>query len=161
MTTPSIPPAGPPAGWYPSQGNPSTEVYWDGSAWTGRTRPAARPAPGAAPPGTRPGTGAYAGLFHDGKKWIHADGSPANVKALQSAASIEGGGRSTGRIIGGIVALIVAAFAGLQALSWLQGFWELDQQGNGFAGILVPMGLGAGAVAAGFGIWGIMLLSKK
>lgn len=161
MTTPSIPPAGPPAGWYPSQSDPTTQVYWDGSAWTGQTRPVATPASVTGPPGTKPGTGAYTGLFHDGKKWLNADGSRANIKGIRPASPPGGSGRSAGRTIGGIAALIVAGLAGMQALSWLQGFLELDQQGNGFAGILVPMGLAAGAVAAGFGIWGVMLLSKK
>lgn len=161
MTTPSLPPAGPPAGWYPSQNDPNVELYWDGASWTAQTRPATPPAPVIGPPGTHAGTGPYAGLFHDGKKWVNPDGSPASLTGLQSSAPGAGSGRSTGRTIGGVVALLVAAIAGLQAFSWLQGFWELDQQGNGFAGILVPLGLGAAAVAAGFGIWGIMLLSKK
>ncbi|MEU7280696.1 DUF2510 domain-containing protein [Streptomyces sp. NPDC045431] len=32
-----------PPGWYPDPGNPAVEHWWDGTAWTGRTRPAGRP----------------------------------------------------------------------------------------------------------------------
>lgn len=30
----------PPPGWYPDPGNPAVEHWWDGTAWTGHTRPA-------------------------------------------------------------------------------------------------------------------------
>ncbi|GAA2456493.1 DUF2510 domain-containing protein [Streptomyces lavendulocolor] len=45
-----------PAGWYPDPGNPAVEHWWDGTAWTGHTRPAATGAPTtvmAAPPPAR------------------------------------------------------------------------------------------------------------
>lgn len=69
-------PAGPPAGWYPSQTDPTTDVYWDGSAWTGQARQANRPpnSPGVNPEtGTLRyawGTGEYAGKYWDGKRWV-------------------------------------------------------------------------------------------
>lgn len=166
MSVPSGPAA--PAGWYPSE-TPGVEVYWDGAAYTGQTRAAtAEPAtPVQGPPGTHAGTGAYAGLFHDGKKWMNPDGTPVQSWMLPKGNSAPtpgapaSGGRSTGRTIGGIVALLVAAIAGLQAFSWFQGMMELQADGNQFSGMLAPLALGAGAVAAGFGIWGITLLSKK
>lgn len=163
MTTPATPPAGPPAGWYPGQNDPNTEVYWDGAAYTGQARPAAKTASVQGPPGSRPGTGIFQGYFWDGKRWVNPDGSPAHISATTVATPAQGaaGGRSTGRTIGGVVALIVAGLAALQAFSWFQGFAELQADGNQFSGILVPLALGAGAVAAGFGIWGITLLSKK
>jgi hypothetical protein len=70
-------------------------------------------------------------------------------------------GSSPWRMIGGIVALVVAAIAAIQGLSWIAGFADLDGQGNPFAGILALLGMGALAVAAGFGIAGIVLLTKK
>lgn len=163
MTTPEIPPAGPPAGWYPSQTDPAIELHWDGSAWTGQTRRSPPPAPVAGPPGTREGTGIFQGLFWNGKRWVNPDGTPARISGtpVTTTSAPPTGGRSTGRTIGGVLALIVAAVSGLQAFSWFQGFAELQADGNQFSGMLVPLALGAGAVAAGFGIWGITLLSKK
>lgn len=69
--------------------------------------------------------------------------------------------RSTGRTIGGVLALVVAALALLQGWSWLSGALELQADGNQFAGLLVPLALVAGVVAAAFGITGIVLLSKR
>lgn len=66
--------------------------------------------------------------------------------------------RSGWRITAGMVCLVVAALAGAQALSWLSGFMDLDSQGNQFAGILALLGMGAGVVAAGFGVAGVVLL---
>ncbi|MET9430187.1 DUF2510 domain-containing protein [Streptomyces sp. NPDC003036] len=34
-----------PPGWYPDPGNPAVEHWWDGTAWTGQTRPTAHPGP--------------------------------------------------------------------------------------------------------------------
>lgn len=33
-----------PEGWYPSQTNPNEEAHWDGTKWTGETRPVTPPA---------------------------------------------------------------------------------------------------------------------
>jgi hypothetical protein len=69
--------------------------------------------------------------------------------------------RSTGRTIGGIVALLVALLVAYLGYGWLQGFNNLQSEGNQFAAILGLFGLGAFVVAAAFGIWGLVLLSKK
>ncbi|MGI5483730.1 DUF2510 domain-containing protein [Streptomyces lavendofoliae] len=45
-----------PPGWYPDPGDPAVEHWWDGTAWTGHTRPAGTGAPTAvmaAPPPAR------------------------------------------------------------------------------------------------------------
>ena len=62
--------------------------------------------------------------------------------------------------LAGVVCCIVALLAGVQALSWLLSFSELDSEGNQFAGILALLGMGAGVVAAGFGVAGVLLLKK-
>lgn len=133
------------AGWYPSQTNPNTEAYWDGNTWTGHTRATTPIAP---PPGTTAGTGAYAGNYWDGKRWLGTTGTTQTT-------------RSTGRTIGGIVALAVAALVAYLGYGWFQGFNDLTAEGNEFAGILGLFGTGAIVVAAAFGIWGVVLLSKK
>ena len=111
MTVPSGPAA--PAGWYPSDTS-GIELYWDGAAWTGQARPAGQETVAAAviegPPGMHRGTGAYAGLFHDGKRWFNPDGTPVQSWMLPKAAAVQAGAvpaqpsRSTGRTIGGILA---------------------------------------------------------
>ena len=68
--------------------------------------------------------------------------------------------KSTWVILAGVVCLIVALLAGLQALSWLVSFSDLDSEGNQFAGILALLGMGAGVVAAGFAVAGVVLLKK-
>ena len=62
--------------------------------------------------------------------------------------------------LAGVVCCIVALLAGVQALSWLLSFSELDSEGNPFAGILALLTMGAGVVAAGFGVAGVLLLKK-
>gem|GEM_PF-3911931 len=59
------------------------------------------------------------------------------------------------------MALVVAAIAGLMGVSWLMSWLELESEGNAFASILMLLGMGALAVAAGFGIAGIVLITKK
>lgn len=102
-----------------------------------------------------PGSGPYAGLYSSpAGQWVRiVDGKIQSAKVA--------GQRSTGRVIGGVVAFIVAAFALIQGISWFTGWADLDAAGNPFAGTLLLLGLGAFAVAAGFGIWGIVLVSKK
>lgn len=122
------------------------------------------------------GTGQYLGQVWNGRKWVpDSDYVPTtpDLSAPPPAGAIWNGqhwvaptpvapsGPSAGRIIGGVIALVVALAAFLQGLSWLQGFFELDADGNQFAGFLAVLGLGAWAVAAGFGIWGVTLLSKR
>ena len=85
-----------------------------------------------------------------GEQWLPVQQSPSAPKP-----------RSPWRVVAGIACLIGAALAGLQGLSWLIGFNDLDSQGNQFAGVLAVLGLGAGAVALGFLVAGINLLTKK
>lgn len=59
-----------------------------------------------------------------------------------------------------VACLLVAALVGLQALYWLFGFVDLDSRGNQFAGFLALLGMGAGVVAVGFGVAGVVLLKK-
>ena len=68
---------------------------------------------------------------------------------------------STWRLFMGILALVVAAFAAVQGLYWFFAFVRLDGEGNQFAGLLGLLGVGAIAVAVGFGIAGTNLLTKK
>ncbi len=121
------------------------------------------------------GTGKYLGQVWDGRRWVP---DPTYVPAVPDpnapppAGAIWNGqhwvaptppppaARSTGRVIGGVVALVVAAIALLQGISWFSGFYELEADGNPFSGFLVILAMGAFVVAAGFGIWGIMLLQK-
>lgn len=102
-----------------------------------------------------PGTGPYVGLYQSpAGQWVRiVDGKVQSAKVA--------GQRSTGRVIGGVVAFIFAAFALIQGISWFTGWVDLDAEGNPFAGTLLVLGLGAFAVAAAFGIWGIVLVSKK
>jgi hypothetical protein len=70
-------------------------------------------------------------------------------------------GNSTWRLVGGLMALFVAAVSGYLGLSWMLAFVQLGNEGNQFAGLLAILGLGALAVAAGFAITGMVLLTKK
>ena len=94
------------------------------------------------------------GQIVNGHVWTGTEWLPVQQPAASS-------GSSPWRTVGGVVALIVAALAGIQGLSWLGSFFDLDSQGNQFAGFLALLGMGALAVAAGFGITGIVLLNKK
>lgn len=107
----------------------------------------------------KPGTGAYAGLYAaEGRGWVRI----VNGRVVSARGAVgEAGSRSTGRTVGGVICLIVAFLAGLQCVSWISGFSDLDAQGNQFAGMLAVLGLGAFVVAAGFGVAGIVLLSRK
>ncbi len=62
-------------------------------------------------------------------------------------------------LICGAIALAVAMVCGFLALNWVLGY--LSDASNPFAGLALLLGLGAGVVAAGFLILGIMLLAKK
>lgn len=65
------------------------------------------------------------------------------------------------RTISGVVALVVAGVAGLMGVSWLLNWLELENDGNPFSSILMLLGMAALAVAAGFGIAGVTLITKK
>ena len=62
-------------------------------------------------------------------------------------------------LICGVIALAVSLLCGFLALNWLLAY--LSNASNPFAGLGLILGLGAGVVAAGFLILGIMLLAKK
>jgi hypothetical protein len=99
----------------------------------------------------KPGSGPYDGFYSDGRGWVRIEGGQV----------IKPAGRSTGRTVGGVICLVVAALAGIQAVSWLSGYGDLDASGNPFAATLAVLSLGAFVVAAGFGVAGIVLLSKR
>lgn len=69
-------------------------------------------------------------------------------------------GGSPLKTLGAVLAFIVAGVAGLQGLSWILSFIELDNDGNQFAGLLALLGMGALAVGAAFALAGIFLLKK-
>jgi hypothetical protein len=97
------------------------------------------------------------GVVWDGTKYIYGDqvwNGTAWVKTTPA-------GPSTGRVIAAVISLAVGAVALLQGWSWLSGALELQADGNQFAGLLVPLALAAGVVAAAFIIAGIVLLSKR
>lgn len=103
----------------------------------------------------KPGSGQFAGMYaKQGGPWVRIEDGRV-VKVNNSPP------RSTGRVIGGVIALFVAVVALWQGFSWFGAFIELDAEGNPFAGTLALLGFGALVVAAGFGIWGIVLVSRK
>lgn len=69
-------------------------------------------------------------------------------------------GGSPLKTLGAVLAFIVAGVAGLQGLSWIISFVQLDSEGNQFAGLLALVGMGALAVGAAFALAGIFLLKK-
>ena len=94
------------------------------------------------------------GQVVNGHVWTGTQWLPIQESRTQAAPS-------PWRTIGGVVALVVAGIAGLMGVSWLMSWLELENQGNAFASILMLLGMGALAVAAGFGIAGIVLITKK
>jgi hypothetical protein len=94
------------------------------------------------------------GQVVNGHVWTGTQWLPIQESRPQAAPS-------PWRTIGGVVALVVAGIAGLMGVSWLMSWLELENQGNAFASILMLLGMGALAVAAGFGIAGIVLITKK
>ena len=107
----------------------------------------------------------FAGWVWDGTQWwwTTPDGQriAAPPQPPQQPVRPASTGLSSGRIIGAVIALVCAAGAGLISLSWLTGYAELEAQGNQFAGLLALLGMGGLAVAAGFGITGIVLLTRR
>ena len=97
-----------------------------------------------------------AGSIVNGHVWTGSEWVPVQVVPQSQPAQ-----KSPWRIVAGVVALLCGGLAGIQGLSWLVGFNDLQSQGNPFAGMLALLGLGALAVAAGFGISGIVLVTKK
>ena len=173
MTAPD-PSTGPPAGWYPSQNDPSIVLYWGGSGWTGQTR-AAPPIAGFGGTQLRDAgeirrlTDLLAsGALSDAEfaaamaQMPDAVGTAAAPPSQPSPATVSAPpARSTGRTVGGVLALLVAFFVAWIGWSWFQGFADLQEKGNQFAGMLALLGVGAFVVAGAFGIAGLVLLSRK
>jgi apolipoprotein N-acyltransferase len=95
------------------------------------------------------------GQIVNGHVWTGTEWLPVVQAAKPTGSS------STWKLIAAIVAFVVTAVAGIQGMYWLGAFLDLEGDGNPFAGILALLGMGALAVAAGFGIAGIMLLNKR
>ena len=95
------------------------------------------------------------GQIVNGHVWTGTEWLPV-VQAAKPAGS-----SSTWKLIAGLIAFAVAGVAGIQGMYWLGSFIDLQDAGNPFAGILALLGMGALAVAAGFGIAGIMLLNRR
>jgi hypothetical protein len=97
------------------------------------------------------------GVVWDGTNWRYGaqvwDGTTWSGAAAPRS--------STGRTVAGVLCLVVAAVAILIGWGWVTGYMDLEAQGNDFAGLLILLVLGAAAVAAGFGITGLVLLSPK
>jgi hypothetical protein len=106
------------------------------------------------------GTGAYTGLTWNGKAWTAPDANGQPIPVRVSVTPIAST-RSNGSTIAGVLCLIVAAIALFFGWDWFQSFGELEADGNQFSGMLLLLALGAGVVAAAFGIPGIVLLNRK
>lgn len=70
-------------------------------------------------------------------------------------------GMSTWRVFGAVAAFIAAGLAGLQGLTWLFRYMQLERDGNQFAGVLSLLSMGALAVAVAFGLAGVFLMTKR
>ena len=70
-------------------------------------------------------------------------------------------GMSTWRVFGAVAAFIAAGIAGLQGLTWLFRYMQLERDGNQFAGFLSLLSMGALAVAVAFGLAGVFLVTKR
>lgn len=96
-----------------------------------------------------------AGQIVNGYVWTGTYWLPVQEEPPSSSSSL-----FAWRILGAVVAFLVAALAGLQGLSWIMAFVELDSEGNDFAGMLALLGMAALAVAAAFALAGIFLIKK-
>lgn len=99
------------------------------------------------PPAYQPGQ-VVNGHVWTGTEWLRI-AEPASPKS-----------KSAWLTVAGIICCAVSLLAGLQGLSWLIAFYDLQSDGNQFAGMLAVLGMGAGVVAAGFGVAGVVLLKK-
>ncbi len=70
-------------------------------------------------------------------------------------------GMSKWRVFGAVGAFIAAGVAGLQGLTWLFRYLQLERDGNQFAGFLSLLSMGALAVAVAFGLAGVFLVTKR
>ena len=105
-----------------------------------------------------PGSGMYAGYYISKERkggWHKlVDGKMVRATPGREPAS-------TGRKVAGWICIVVAAIAGLQTWSWFQGFGELQDEGNMFAGLLAPLILIGFLAFGGFLAAGIVLLQGK
>ena len=99
------------------------------------------------PPAYRPGQ-IVNGHVWTGTEWLRI-AEPAAAKH-----------KSAWLTVAGIVCCVVSLLAGIQGLSWLIAFSDLQSDGNQFAGMLAVLGMAAAVVAAGFGVAGVVLLKK-
>lgn len=97
----------------------------------------------------------YAGLYMQPKKgWVK----------IENGVVTRADGRKpvpVGSKIAGWICIAVTSLAAFQGYAWLTSYMELENSGNQFSGLLVPMFLGAFAVAAGFGVGGYFLLTPR
>ncbi|MEU7664021.1 DUF2510 domain-containing protein [Streptomyces lincolnensis] len=120
-----------PPGWYPDPGQtsdaPATERWWDGEAWTDRTRPAgsaaawgppAQPADGAQQAGTetQPGQG-YPGQGHPGGAYPGAPGYPDYPAYPAQPPASPRRGLRTGIAVGAAVVVLACIGVGVYALA--------------------------------------------
>lgn len=83
-----------PPGWYPDTGAPGTERWWDGTAWTGHTRPLAAGHPEPRQPDTAPSFG------------------PPLLPQQRTGSGMPRGGTSRGRVLAvALSALVVVGVA--------------------------------------------------
>lgn len=99
------------------------------------------------PPAYQPGQ-VVNGHVWTGTEWLRI-AEPASPKS-----------KSAWLTVAGIICCAVSLLAGIQGLSWLIAFSDLQSDNNQFAGMLAVLGMGAGVVAAGFGVAGVVLLKK-
>lgn len=100
------------------------------------------------------------GYVWTGETWAPLQGVP-QAYTHRPSTSAQQSGPSPVRITVAVFSLLVAAFFGYLGFSWFGGYSDLEAQGNDFAGLLAVFGLGAWAVAAAFGITGIVLFTRR
>ena len=96
------------------------------------------------------------GQVVNGHVWTGSEWLPVQAQAASTTSS-----KSGWKLVAAVIAFIVTGIAGIQGMYWLGAFIDLQDQGNPFASILALLGMAALAVAAGFGIAGIMLLNRR
>ncbi|WP_055494109.1 DUF2510 domain-containing protein [Streptomyces sp. TP-A0356] len=126
-----------PPGWYPDPGQtsdgPATERWWDGKAWTDRTRPA-DPAAAWGPPAQPPMTDAHPGEPYAGVPYPGAHPAPAG-RGVRTATAVAAAVLVLAGIGGGVYALSAhdsrnGNSAGAQGPGGQGGFGGQEGQGG-------------------------------